>query len=777
MDHPRQEPPDNSFWNSLAEVSRTLESLREQLRELERSGGSRSPTVSGPPTETQRPPIGEPLSEPQQTALISFQEIAPLPSTSLDANEVFGLAMDRVTRLLFVDRAVLFLLDADQGSLHPQACRGFRRDDLTEFSLLPGEGLVGRAFREGRPLVHATPLGEMPRDAFLFRFPVRDAIALPIRAEGAVAGVLYAGRRGRPAPFTADEVQLLSFIADRVGIALVHRRLVDKIAGQVDRLRELVAVSDRSSLRHDISEALSSACEAGCRLLRVRCAAIALAGPDGELVVQGSYGFPEGVLEAWRPRTGEGLTGALFASRQPVVCPDLTTRAGLEDLSLANLGLRSLLLVPLRVGEELVGGLYCGDRNVKDFSADEIEAAQLLAALAGIAIENAQLFGELRRTHQELKSAQQELVQSERVRALGEMAAGIAHEFNNILAIIVGKTQLMLERVHDTAIREDLGVIQEAAWRAADTVRRLQGFAGTRMEEKPLPVDLNRLIEDALTLARPRWKDEAEARGIRVEVVTELGETPPVLGHAGELREMVTNLILNALDAMPQGGRLVVSTRREQDAVELVLADTGVGMPEDVRRRAFEPFFTTRSPQRAGLGLSVVHGIAARHGGSIEIESREGQGTRFRISLPTATPLAASATPPGEVAVGPATILVIEDETHIRRMLVDILSAEGHSVETASDGLEGLARFQRGRFDLVITDLSMPKCSGLEVTRGVKKLSPATPVVLITGWGDLLDPISVQAAGVDLMVVKPFQVERVLNVIADALKLRRPVGP
>lgn len=776
MDRPQQEPPDNPLWNSLLEVDRALESLRERLHQLERLADARPPAPPAAPSG-----VGEPLAESQQTLLANLQEIGAIPSTGLDPNEVFGLAMDRITRMVMVERVVLFLLDPDEDRLRPRASQGFRRDDLTEFSFLPGEGLVGRAFREGRPLVYATSMGEPLGDAFIFRFPVRGAIALPIRADGEVVGVLYAGRRGRPAPFGVEEVQLLVFIAERIGAALAHRRLVDKMASQVDRLRELVAVCARSSLRFDIEEMLSSVCEAGCRLLHVGCAAIAVATPAGELAPRGSYGFPEGLLEQWCPRTSEGLTGEVFASQQPVVCPDLLTRAKPEDPLLRRLGLRSLLVLPLWTRNTLGGCLYLGDRSVKDFSADEVEAARLLGALVGIALENAQLYGEVRRAHDELMGTQEQLIQSEKTRALGEMAAGIAHEFNNILAIIVGKTQLMREQAQETSLREDLTVIEEAAWRAADIVRRLQRFALARMDEKPSVVDLNKLIEDAVTLTRPRWKDEAEARGIRIEVITDLEETPAVLGSPTDLREVITNLILNALDALPNGGRLVLSTRNRRDAVELVVTDTGVGMPQEIRRRVFEPFFTTRSPQRSGLGLSVVHGIVARHKGSIEIESQEGRGTTCRVRLPVGLDLHASSeptpAPPSPRAVGAATILVIEDEDHLRGTLVEMLTNAGHSVQTARDGLDGLARFQRGRFDLVMTDLSMPECSGLEVARALKKMNQATPVILMTGWGDFLDPARIQEAGVDLMIVKPYRVERVLNVVADALRLRRPSNP
>jgi signal transduction histidine kinase/CheY-like chemotaxis protein len=781
MDHREGEPPDRRVWESLTELSRALEALRERLDQLESPApGQREATPTGPAGRA--PEVGRPLGEAQQAALAQFLEIAAIPSTGVDANELFGLAIDRIARLVVVERSVLFLLDPDQGRLTPRASRGFRRDDLTEFSLAPGEGLVGRAFREGRPLVYAARPGDAPADPFIFRFPVQDAIAVPVRAEGEVAGVLYAGRRGRPSPLSLEEVRLLLLIADRVGTALVHRRLVDKIAGQVDRLRELVTVSVGTSLRSSAQEVLGSVAEAGCRLLRVRSSVVALLGPEGELRAGASYGLPEELLEPWRPRTDEGLTGDLWRSQQPVVCQDLMGRPGGADPLLLALGLRALVVVPLRTRNAPIGALYLGDRTVKDFSADEVEAAQLLAALAGIAVDNGRLFEELRRAHDELQTTLDQLIQSEKVRALGEMSAGIAHEFNNILAIIVGKTQLMLERAGEAGLREELAVIEEAAWRAADIVRRLQAFALRRMEDKLSPVDLNRLVEDAVTLTRPRWKDESEARGVRVELVTDLREPAPVLGNVADLREMATNLILNALDAMPNGGRLTLATRRHADRVELVVADTGVGMPEEVRRRAFDPFFTTRAPQRSGLGLSVVQGILARHGGTIEVESQEGRGTTFRIALPTthAASGAGGVAPSGGVPPAPpgdgATVLVVEDEERLRRMLADMLGRAGYTVEVARDGLEGLARFQGGRFDLVITDLGMPECSGLEVARGVKGARPGTPVILITGWGDLLDPARLEGAGVDLMIVKPFRVERVLGAVAEALRSRPAAG-
>jgi two-component system, cell cycle sensor histidine kinase and response regulator CckA len=261
-------------------------------------------------------------------------------------------------------------------------------------------------------------------------------------------------------------------------------------------------------------------------------------------------------------------------------------------------------------------------------------------------------------------------------------------------------------------------------------------------------------------------------------VVAALARRLSVDGQATALREGVMNLILNAIDAMPQGGRLGLTARRVDSGVEVQVSDTGEGMREDIRRRIFDPFFTTRAPHRTGLGLSVVQGIVSRHRGSVHVRSEPGGGTTVTLWFPAgsghdveAPPLTAE---PGKAIAPPvvASILVLEDEDRIRAMLVEALASAGHHVESATDGLTGLARFQGGAFDVVLTDLSLPECSGLDVASSVKRLRPHTPVILITGWGHLLDPEKLREAGVDLMLVKPFRLERVLAVLADALRLR-----
>ncbi len=798
----------------LSEIRQSLDVLADRLHRLEAVPGA-SPS---PPRVT--PAEGPHVEKPEERDTLSVgQEILAIQSSGLEPAQVFSLAMDRVARLLSADRAMLFVWEPEGSRLVARAGRGFRRDDLETISIKAGDGMVGQAFQDERIQRSSGGTVSVAEDPFLALFPVRDAVAVPIRAAGQAAGVLYAGRRAPRPAFAEQEVVLLLVIADRVGTALVHRQFAETTGGHVGRLRELEVFLGHVLVGQEKEDMLARACEVACRLAGVRVAALAVpAGSEG-LALAASAGLLAGAITSWRADIGHGLTGEMFATHRPVLCRDIQSRDGCEDDTLREAGMRACLVVPVRLRHEIVGALYVADPEAREFTPDEVAAVQVLASLLALGMENNRLYGEVRTAFEGMASAQDQLVQTEKARAVGAMAGGIANEFNNLLAIVLGKTQLMLPRAPEGPLREGLAAVEEAAWRAADIVRRLQGFAVTDMDDTAGPVDLAAVVQDALALTRALWKDEAEARGTPIEVVTDLDRVPPLDGQAAALREAVMNLILNALDAMPRGGRVKLTTRRVDDGAELEVSDSGEGMPEDVRRRIFDPFFTTRAPHRTGLGLSVVHGVVNRHHGSVRVRSEHGGGTTVTLWFPAGHPRAEESSPAmpavpdvptapavstwkdesrqpeqGEpardsapVSAGDAagddaarhaadstivSILVLEDEEQIRTMLVDALSGAGHRVESATDGLTGLARFQGGHFDVVLTDLSLPECSGLDVARSVKRIQPETPVVLITGWGHLLDPDRLRESGVDLMLVKPFRLERLLSVLDDALRLR-----
>ena len=388
----------------------------------------------------------------------------------------------------------------------------------------------------------------------------------------------------------------------------------------------------------------------------------------------------------------------------------------------------------------------------------------------------------------EQRSMETKLLQAEKLRDLGELAGGVAHDFNNVLAAILGRAQLLRMHLEEFAgserrkayheLQQGLEVIERAAADGAETVRRIQEFARIRPDDKDaVAVDINEVVAHALDFTRVRWKDNAELKGIHFTIVKQLSEVPPILGSPAELREVLTNLINNSLDAMPGGGTIRVETFKEHTHVCLRLTDTGGGMPPHVVERIFDPFFTTKGPQSTGLGMSVSYGIITRHQGTIAVESREGSGTVFTIKFPLKEIEKASQEEPPQAVkkteTETAAILIIEDEEDVRELLCDILTMHGHEVAAARDGRQGLEIFASRAFDMVFTDLGMPGMSGWEVATEVKKIAPDVAVALITGWGINLDKDDMEKSSVDHILHKPFTVDDIVRLVREALTLKK----
>jgi signal transduction histidine kinase/ActR/RegA family two-component response regulator len=409
-------------------------------------------------------------------------------------------------------------------------------------------------------------------------------------------------------------------------------------------------------------------------------------------------------------------------------------------------------------------------RHAVPFSARSQDLAMALAAQGAVALENSRLYAELRAALATVEESQQRNIRSERLRALGEMAGGVAHDFNNVLAVVVGRAQLLQRQIVAPEVRRQLAIIEKVAQDGAQTVRRIQEFARMRRTRPWQHVDVTEVIREVVEAARPRWSDQAQARAVSYAMRLDLTPVPAVTGDAAELREAFLNMLFNALDAMPQGGVLTFSTAVEGDRVVCVVADTGVGMSDEVRHRCFEPFFTTKAEHGTGLGLSIVYGIVTRHGGEIEVWSRPGEGSRFTVRLP----LGVTLTPPVPEPPAPrpdrsARILVVEDERPVREVLVDLLARQGHEVIACEDGRSALARAEGPPFDLALVDLSMPGLSGWEVAKGLRAFQPGVPIALVTGWGDQIDWNDARARGVDYLVAKPFHVDEMTRLVARAL--------
>lgn len=373
-------------------------------------------------------------------------------------------------------------------------------------------------------------------------------------------------------------------------------------------------------------------------------------------------------------------------------------------------------------------------------------------------------------TRQALYNAQERMVQMEKMRALAELASGVVHDVRNALSPVVMISELLLEEVTDPEWQEALRTIHRSGQDAVTIVNRLRLFSKQASEQEILlPVNLNELVTDTVTMTHPKWYHEPRRHGVEVKMRTALvSDLPPVLGNPTELREVLVNLIFNAVEAMPDGGTITIRTWREGNQVCLAVQDTGMGMDEEVKRRAFEPFFTTKGEKGTGMGLSICYGIIVRHQGSIEVQSEPGKGTTFLIRLPATRTVARAA----EIAaLPPLRILLIDDDETFSSALAEVLRKAGHKVDVAHNGQTGLQQFQPGSYEVVLVDWLMPGMNGLEVAKIIKQMIPDQTVILMTAWQQELGDSS--HLPVDVVISKPLTQQTLWEALNQAIQTRK----
>jgi nitrogen-specific signal transduction histidine kinase/ActR/RegA family two-component response regulator len=394
----------------------------------------------------------------------------------------------------------------------------------------------------------------------------------------------------------------------------------------------------------------------------------------------------------------------------------------------------------------------------------------------------------LQKAYEELRHTQQMVVQQERLRALGQMASGIAHDVNNALSPVVAYSEILLLTLKDLPeeSRHYLEIIQRSGEDIAQIVARMREFYRRRSDSEPLLlVDLNQTIQQVIELTRPRWRDISQRDGISIEIQEEL-ETPLplLLSDPSELREALINLVFNAVDALPRGGVITLATRCLNDSVpgvntklerrlQVEVRDNGIGMDEKTRQHCLEPFFSTKTLSGGtGLGLAMVYGMVQRHQGGIQIDSAPGRGTNIILTFPVqenALPTAPGSVPQTKPQLS-LKVLCIDDDEAIRQLLNDCLTHFDHRVTTATDGKHGLELFraatlQQEPFAAVITDLGMPKMDGHQLARAIKAESPHTPIIMMTGWGTMIKEDGIAMPEVDAVLGKPPQIQELNELL------------
>mgnify|MGYP005845748583 FL=1 len=641
-------------------------------------------------------------------------------------------------------------------------------------------GVMGEVIEKKTPVLYKDYDRHPNRIKELDTYHFKEVLGVPLIVREMIIGTMVIGSSDPQVHFQKKEIDLLYNFAHQAAIAIGNAKLYEDSLAKIKQLTALYEIGKTLSSTLDLDELFKKALE----LLKdhfgyAACGILLLDGKKEELYIKQLIGRDGEELRKYRFRVGlDGIVGWVAKTGESFYAPDVSKE---PRYILGGASIKSEAAFPLKVRNQIFGVLNIESEELNGFDEEDLKVLSSFASQMSISIENAQLFSDLKQTLQELKQAQDQIIQAEKLRAMGEMASGVAHDFNNVLAVVLGNIQLLLyqlDRLSPEEIREGLKVIERSSKDGAETVRRIQEFTGVRRDKEFVSLSLNEIIKEVVNITQPRWKGQPQQRGIQIELTTQLEEIPPIMGNPSELREVLTNIIFNAVDAMPKGGHLTITTQpQSEDWVEVRITDTGIGMTEEVKRRIFDPFFTTKGVKNSGLGMSVSYGIVKRHGGEILIESEVGKGTTFHLHLPTGygeeEPIVKEVAPVKESKQ--ARILVIDDEDSVRDILSRMLQTKGHQVVVASNGEEGIERFKSEPFDLVFTDLGMPRLSGWEVGKAIKEINPKVPIAMITGWGVELDREKMSESGIDLIVSKPFNFDQVVALVSEAMGLKEKI--
>lgn len=481
----------------------------------------------------------------------------------------------------------------------------------------------------------------------------------------------------------------------------------------------------------------------------------------------------EEAINSMRLKPGQGLTGCVAQTGVGMISNHSESDPRSIQVPGTPVEPESIISVPLTWSAEVIGVITLRNNVGKIFVQEDLEILTIFARQTADAIENAKLYEKLEKAYEELTATQDRLIMAEKLKVLGDIAGGVAHDFNNILGTILGRVQLLQKKIDDPELKRELETIEAAALEGRTTVRTLQDFTHLSRRSQLAKADLNKVIREAIENTSPAWKSTAHRAGITINLCPDLKSIPMVKGNHDELREAVSNVILNSVDALPEGGNIWISTGVADGNVFLRIADDGIGMDENTKNKMFFPFFSTTGKKGSGMGLSMVYGIMFRNQADIQVKSSPGEGAEFTFifSLPEE---AEPGIPVEETSVKPSNlnILLIDDELSLLDVVGDMIDYMGHTCRKVDSGRVALEILEEEEFDLVVTDLGMPEVGGWEVARFCRNKYPRMPVILISGWGAQLDGEEALQR-VDAVVAKPFSMEEFEESIKSVLSKRK----
>ncbi|MFQ5658624.1 MAG: GAF domain-containing protein, partial [Candidatus Methylomirabilales bacterium] len=605
---------------------------------------------------------------------------------------------------------------------------------------------------------------------------LKAVLAIPLLIKGGeVFGALAVSYK-EEREFTDTDVELLSAFGTQVSVAIENARSFDQLALKARLDSDLQAFGRRLLEVTGEEAVLNEAVRVTKDLLEADYVGLFLFDPKGgSLHLEAGVGWePGNVGVAAVSPAAESLVGHAFLHMETLRVEDVSREGRVQKRS--NLcvthGVQAGLVVPLGVREQPGGVIGTYYRTPHRFTDEEVQAVQSIAHQTALALEKVRLYGELQANLQRLQETQAQLIQADKLKALGTLLSGMAHELNNPLSSILLSVQRQKQQYElpDQA-RQRLDVIEKQAERASGIIRDLLVFARRKPPERQR-VNLNEVVNAALTLQAPDF----DLNNIRV--VRDLEPAlPEIWADKHQLQQVLLNLCTNATHAMKSAhgrGSLSVRSFRKGSAVCVEVNDDGPGIPPDDIGRIFDPFFTTRDAgEGTGLGLSLSFGIVESHGGQMRAENLTGSGARFSFALPVGEGLKPVETPSTEplVARERARILIVDDEGDLRAILAELISDLGHQAEEAATGQDAISSLNQQDYDLVALDLRLPDLDGREVWRWILSQRPALASRVVFMTGDIMSPETekfLEEAGRPVLT-KPLTTAEITQTVEEVL--------
>lgn len=700
----------------------------------------------------------------------TFYSISKELSEVLDLEGLLNRIIINLKPLVPFKSGGILLYNPEIDALEVKAYLGPKLDEFQGIIEI-GKGITGNCFLLKKPII----VPDVRKDSrYIAGAPgTLSEIAVPLRYQNEIIGVL-----NLESPFlnayNKEHLKILESFSALTSVAIRNVALYEEIKKRFEEMRILNEISNVSISTLDLRKLYRIISKKIMEIFNVDTYYLAICDYERDQI---SFPFffdrrKPIKVEPIKISQSSGLTGWIINNKKPLMFNDYEREK--DSLPVKPIVIikatQSYIGVPIIKKDKVLGVISIQSYKKNVFTSWHLDLLKTIANQIALSLENAKLFKDVKEALKKLRESQRKIIQAEKMRALGVVSAGIAHQFNNILSAILARAQLLSKKVDDPEIKRNLEIIEKASLGGAEIVRRLLGFSKAEKKETPEIVDVKNSIEEALQLTEIKWKNEAQAMGKRIEIIKEFEEGLFVKGYFAELKEAFINIILNSLEAIEKEGFIKISSLSKGSKVLIEIKDNGRGIPSSEIDKVFEPFFTTKGVSGTGLGLSFAYGVIKKCKGEIKIESEVGKGTTVSIFFQKAKEVRKAKEKKLEEGKIPMNILVIEDEEHVIDLIEEILRMNGYNVSIARTGIEGVSKFERERFDLVMTDIGMPGISGWEVAERIKEKDPNVKIGFITGWNIKGEVERLRKLRIDFVITKPFRIEDLLSALSPTRK-------